>query len=140
MNQNHMQTYANMKKLVVGHHNHHEFAKMHKRGEKLMQKRIKPIEYGGTLWYQCGMCGEWSNHIEHIANDKLLFENLWDEQNVGQMMGYETYCVITINNVTKPFICALCVVWECGMDEKWQIAIESNKTTYQIMQNVCKHA
>jgi hypothetical protein len=95
-------------------------------------KRSKPIEYNGTLWYQCAMCGEWSNHIEHMTNQPKLFENIWDEENVGQMMGYGTYCVLTINNVTKPFVCALCVMWEGGLDKKYEKGTKSNKTTQQL--------
>lgn len=100
------------------------------------RKRIKPIEYGGTLWYQCGMCGEWSNHIEHMTNDQQLFENIWDEVNIHQMHGHGTYCILTINNMSKPFVCACCIMWEGGMGKNMSNAIDTNKTTQQLVQLV----
>jgi hypothetical protein len=96
------------------------------------RKSIKPIEYRGTLWYQCASCGEWTNHIETLTNDQMLFENIWDEQHIDQMMGIGTYCTITINNITKPFVCACCWLWECGYDEKWEKQARFNKTTHEL--------
>ena len=96
------------------------------------RKRIKPIEYNGTLWYQCAMCGEWSNHVGHLTFHQQWYKHIWDEHEIDGMMYYGTYCIITINNITKPFVCACCMVWECGTWPNTQIAIELNKTTYEL--------
>jgi len=72
-------------------------------------KRVKPVEMGGTLWYMCGMCGNWSNTLQHITMCQKWFECVWNEENVDQMMGNGTYSIITINNTTKPFVCANCM-------------------------------
>lgn len=75
----------------------------------MAQYRVKPIGYMGTLWYQCGMCGNWSDSLEHITMCQQWFENVWDEVNVDQMMGNGGYSLITINNTTKPFVCGNCM-------------------------------
>lgn len=75
----------------------------------MAQYRVKPIGYMGTLWYQCAMCGNWSDTIEHITMCKEWAKYAWDEVDVGQTMGIGGYSLITINNITKPFVCACCM-------------------------------
>lgn len=68
----------------------------------------------GKWEYQCAMCGKWSNHTDHIANHPNWFKYIWDIWNVGQMMGSASFSVITMHNMTKPFVCVQCMVNESG--------------------------
>ena len=88
---------------------------------KVSWNHVEPWEYNGNVDYQCVMCGNWDNDIEHIINNPGWFELLWDVTEVDQMRPVvtvtpqnELYTTITINNVLKPFVCVQCMVDESG--------------------------
>ncbi len=82
---------------------------------------VEPWQFNGNVDYQCVICGNWDNDIEHILYAPEWFEALWDVSEMGQMMPMvfvtpqnEMETTITIGNVTKPFVCAQCQLDECG--------------------------
>jgi hypothetical protein len=106
---------------------------------KMNTKQSKPIEYSGTLWFQCVQCGEWSNHIGHITNNQKLFDSMLNEHEIGETIGWSTYCMITINNVSKPYQCGGCVNFDHGTMKNNVECVQNNKTTQQLMQMVEMH-
>lgn len=91
-----------------------ETCKMGSKRHKIINSRVMVM---GTWWYQCAMCGNWSNNTELYEKYPQLHENTWDVVNVDQMMGYGCFSTITINNVTKPFVCHQCWLNEMGTIE-----------------------
>lgn len=80
----------------------------HQMEDEMGYKLVKPKTIDGKIEYVCGMCGMVSNYTKHLENDMEMFKNIWDEENVGQMMGMGVYSMITINNISKPFVCVEC--------------------------------
>lgn len=90
---------------------------MHQNHEKECEmgaKRVNIIVMHGYKMYQCAMCGDWHQYTEHIENNMEWFKSIWNEVDIGQMMGSDTYTTITRGKVTKPFVCVNCLVMESG--------------------------
>lgn len=77
-------------------------------------KMVKSVEPHPCVLNQCAMCGNWSNYTDHIKNNPIWFENIWDEPDVHHMWGSDTFSIITMHNMTKPFVCVDCMVMESG--------------------------
>lgn len=98
-----------------------ENSKTNVNDNKIDWYQVEPWQFSGNVDYQCVMCGNWDNDIDHIINNPEWFEAIWDVHEMDQMMPMvivtpqnELETTITIGNVTKPFVCAQCQLDECG--------------------------
>lgn len=87
--------------------------------------RVKVWEFYGFRMYKCAMCETWTDVDEHIIWNMEWFKLVWDEQDIDQMMGSDTYSIITRQKISKPYICPWCYLNEVGLDEKVAKLVES---------------
>jgi len=80
---------------------------------------VNPMQIDGKTWYKCAMCGNWHETTEHIKIAPQWFDSIWDVVNVSNMMGSKWFSIITMHNMTKPFVCVHCALNECGFDVEW---------------------
>ena len=79
------------------------------------------LEMSGSVDYQCVMCGNWDDDIEHIINHPEWFKLLWNVSEMDQMRPVVTVTpqneletTIVMHDHTKPFVCVQCMVDEGG--------------------------
>lgn len=81
-----------------------------------MANRVKQIELDGIQMNKCIMCGTWMEFSEHHKMYPEWHESIYDEVDLAGTIWAHDYTVVTIGNVTKPFVCGECYQWEHGTD------------------------